>query len=438
MIAEHWKIDPLLIKKENLLNIRGYKENKGIVSVSIKNKELVPDWCHDKVKIFLEGYSPCKGDSDCVINKNEEEITFLSINHDSILINNFDKIIDYIIHENYFEQKQPFFSKLPFSYTHIPPRLRVPLFNILLSFKKDPKFPHFPIEKSVELMRYIYIKALSIKSKKDIPYISFWPKGKFAFSITHDCDTKSSFDNIEKIREIEKKYEMKSSWYILSNRYKIDLKKIKKLKKEGCEIGLHGYNHDTKLPFLKTEEIKHRISKASNLINSFKIKGFRSPCLLKNKRFLDIISNYFDYDSSTSDTDIRSVTAMRSGTCTVFPFFINKMVEIPITLAQDYRLIRLGKTKSQIFNIWREKIDFIEKINGSAVMLIHPDTHIFGSEKYLSVYDRILKYASKKNNVWNSLPCEIAKWWRERNNSKIKNNKIIGSKNAMINLLEQI
>ena len=436
MISEHWKIDPSLIKKANLNNIKGYKKDEGIALISIKNKELMPDWCNDKIKIFLSGYSPIKGKADCVVNKDGGDIVFLDIKKEGVLINNFDRLIDYVIYENYFEQKQPFFSKLPFKYTAIPVKLRVCLFNMLLKLKEDPGWPNWPAEKSVEAMRYMFIKALNLKLKKEIPYVSFWPGYKFAFSVTHDCDTESSFDNIEGIRKIERKHGIKSSWNILSNRYRLDSKKIKilkKLKNEGCEIGLHGYNHDNRTPFLKTKEIECRIAEASKIIKDFEIKGFRSPSFLRNKKFLDILSKHFCYDSSTCDTDLYSPVAMRSGTCTVFPFFINSMVEIPTTLPSDWRMIRLlGKSKNQMFNIWKEKIDFIEKAGGCAVMLTHPDTHIFGDEKYFDVYDRILKYATKKESVWNALPYEIADWWVERRNSKIKNNKIIGSKRASV------
>lgn len=432
MISEHWKIAPLILKKANLKTIKGYKKDKGIAEITIRNNDLLPGWCNKKINLFLEGYSELKGDSDCVVEKGGKESVFLSIDKEKILVNNFDRIVDFIIHEKYYEQKQPFFSKFPVKYTAVPVKLRVALFKVFLKFMKDPKWPNWPIESSVEVIRHLYIKAIRIKTGKPVPYISFWPGHKSAFCVTHDCDTASSFTNIEKMREIEKAHGIKSSWNILSHKYAIDTKKIKSLKEEGCEIGLHGYNHDNTLPFLKSGEIRNRISKAREIINKFGIDGFRSPSLLRNERLLNLLSDYFSYDSSTCDTDIFSPVAMRSGVCTVFPFFINNMVEIPITIPQDWRLIRLKKNKNQIFDIWKLKIDFIRKVDGCAVLLTHPDTHIFGNDEYLGVYDRILKYATKRDDVWKALPYEIANWWKERKNSGIHNNRIIGSKRASI------
>jgi len=437
MISRHWKIEQVLEKRARIKDIPNFKEKKGLVTINIKNKHLKPEWADDKTKILVNGYAEDKRDSECIIETAQENFNFLSIEKDKIYVNNFDKIIENLVYEGYYKQKRPLHSKLPFDYTKVPVAIRNVLFNLLVKSKPDPKWPHWPIEKSVELIRYLYIKSIVIKLRKRIPYIFFWPKNKqFAVAVTHDCDTKSSFKNIRKIRDIEKKYGIISCWNILSNKYEIDKNMLKWLKKENCEIGLHGYNHDNKLPFLEKDKIIKRIDSASNLIQEFGIKGFRSPSLLRNKKFLELLSNYFLYDSSTCDTDILSPVAVRSGTCTVFPFFINKMVEIPITMPQDYRLIRLNKTENQIFEIWRNKIDFLRQVNGIVVLLTHPDSHIFGNDKYLNVYEKILKYLTSFEDGWFTLPCEIGKWWNERDKASIKKGKVINSKRASIAYIE--
>lgn len=437
MISCHWKIERGLEKKAKIKNIPNFKKKKELVTINIKSKYLKPEWADNKTKVLVNGYAKDRKNSECVIESEQENFNFLDIEKDNININNFDKIIGNLIYERYYRQKRPMHSKLPFDYTKVPVVIRNALFNLLVKSKPDPKWPHWPIEKSVELIRHLYIKSISIKLRKKIPYISFWPENKkVAIVVTHDCDTESSFKNIKKIRDIEKKYGIVSSWNILSNKYKIDKSILKRLKKEGCEIGLHGYNHDNKLPFLKEDKITKRIDSASDLIQEFEIKGFRSPSLLRNKKFLELLSNYFSYDSSTCDTDILSPVAIRSGTCTVFPFFINNMVEIPITMPQDYRLIRLNKTKNQIFEIWKNKINFLREVNGIAVLLTHPDSHIFGNDKYLGVYEKTLKYLTSFEDYWFTPACKIEKWWNERDKALIKKGKIINSKRASIAYIE--
>lgn len=436
MLASHWKIEESTEKKAKIRDIPKFKIKRELVTISIKNKDLLPKWADYKTKVIVNGYAEDRATSDCAIETKQGDFNFLAVEKESIKINNFDSIIENLVYEKYYRQKQPLHTKLPFNYTKVPVRLRNFLFSFLLKLQTDTKWPEWPVEKSVELIRYLYIKSMSIKLDKKVPYISFWPYGKnFAITVTHDCDTETSFRNMDKIRDIEKKYEIKSCWNMLSNKYKIDKKKLRELKNEGCEIGLHGYSHDNKTPFLSKDRIIGRIKSASELMQEFDIGGYRAESLLRNKEFLELLSSYFEYDSSTCDTDVMSPVGVRSGNCTVFPFFIKKMVEIPITLAQDYRLIRLNKTKSQMFEIWKNKIDFLRQVNGAVVLLTHPDSHIFGDDKYLDIYEKLLKYLTSFDDSWNTLPCEISKWWNERDKAFIKKGVIKNSKRATISYI---
>ena len=323
---------------------------------------------------------------------------------------------------------------MPVSYKIIPVPVRNFIFSLILKKKKDVNFPEWPADSSVDLLRNIYMKLIKTNSSKKIPYINFWPnKNKFAVCLTHDLETSSSFKHIEEIRKIEKRYGFVSSWNILCKKYKIDFKKLKQLKKEGCEIALHGYNHDGKFPFLPKNKTIKRIRKCFSKLNEFQLTSFRSPQLQRNERFLKHISKYFICDSSVPDVDLRSPVAMRSGCCTVFPFIINNMVELPLTVPQDFRLIyTLKLSNAEYYEIWKNKIDYIKKLNGLVNILAHPDDYLSGNERYLSIYEKILKYLSKQKSYYHSTPSEIAKWWLERDKSKIKGNKIIGSSRARI------
>ena len=270
MLQNHWRIEKSFVKKSRIKNIPKFKNKKEIVTINIKNRGLLPKWAGNKTRMLVNGYAEDKKLSDCFIESEKGDFNFLSIEKGCINTNNFESIIKNLVYERYYKQNTPLQSRLPINYTKIPVSLRNFLFNILLKLKTDPEWPEWPIEKSVELTRYLYIKSMSMALKKRIPYISFWPnRKKFAIAVTHDCDTGSSFDNIEKIREIERKYGINSCWNVLSSKYMIDREKLRKLKGEGCEIGLHGYNHDNKTPFLKKSKIIERIMSASKIIEEF-------------------------------------------------------------------------------------------------------------------------------------------------------------------------
>ena len=418
-MINNWKIPEAILKKADITKIEGI------------NLEITKEKVSDNLKfanLIIAEKNPF-GIKKLKIPVNEKLLNKKEPNS----IENHNAIIKDLIKENYYTKKRPLFTKLPFDYTKIPVNLRLLLNRLLLKQKKDPGFPEWSIERSVELIRYFFIKTIKNKIG-NVPYISFWPKGEFAFSVSHDCDSASSFDKIEDFRSIENKYDIKSSWNIVPNKYKINFKKIKKLKKQGCEIGLHGFNHSGKLPYLNKKKINKQIKIGINKLKDYNIKGFRSPLLLRNNTFLNILSNYFKYDSSIPDTDVNHPLNYRNGCCTIFPFFVGDMVELPLTIPQDVRLMRFRLTKQQIFSKWKEKIEFIKKNKGLAMLNIHPDNFASGNDFGLSCYEMLLKYISKINDKWTALPYEIAEWWKERDSSYIINKRIIGSKRAKINL----
>lgn len=336
------------------------------------------------------------------------------------------------------ETEKPNYSKFNFLYKLAPVKIRDMAYCILYKRKNIYINQYLP---NVEVLRK---KALDLIRKKcrEIKYISLWEKGKdFAIALTHDCDNYSSYRNIDYIREIEKRYGFKSAWYFPSHEYRIKKEKLRELKREGCEIGLHGFKHDVSFPFESELSMRKKLEKSLSMLKEFNLKGYRAPLLLRTNKMLTILSKYFIYDSSVHDTDFCSPYKIKSkiqksGCLSLFPYFIKKdLIELPITMIQDARMIKLNFPKTRIFSIWKEKIDLIKKFKGMVMLLTHADSHYFGNDKYYDVYEKILGYLSKFDNTYKALPCQIAEWWKERDNSYIKNNKIIGSKRAVIEQL---
>ncbi len=423
-LIDHWKIPK---KKITIQNYKNYRTNKGLYTIEIKNKDLVPGWGNKRLKIWLNGFSREYKDADCNIISNKRPISLLSIEK-KVMTNHLDRIIEDILLERYIKRKKPLFTKLPFDYTKIPPKVRVGLFNILLKFKKDPGFPEWPIDKSVETLRHVFIRSLP-----KTPYIRFWPnKKETAAIITHDCDSSSSFRTMDKVLEIEERYNFKSSWNFVPKKYKLNIKKIKELKRRGFEIGVHGYNHQGKMPFLPKRQAEIMIRDAKDILKDFDPKGFRSALLQRNEQFLNLLSQQFNYDSSVPDTDIYSPLAFRNGCSTVFPFMINNMVELPLTMPQEWRLIRMDMNTNRMLDLWKDKISYIRSVNGLININMHPDDFISGNDKYLNLYERLLKEISKIENAWTTLPNKAALWWEKRDKAEIKGDKIINLKGGSI------
>ena len=77
----------------------------------------------------------------------------------------------------------------------------------------------------------------------------------------------------------------------------------------------------------------------------------------------------FDFDCSFSDSD--PYEPQPGGTCSVFPFFLAHMVELPYTMPQDHTLIHLLHRSPM--QIWAMKAKWIESLGGMILTLVHPD-----------------------------------------------------------------
>jgi len=262
----------------------------------------------------------------------------------------------------------------------------------------------------------IYLKTLKEelkKSKDGIYFIWFWKSDyKMASVITHDVETKYGFKNVLKLADIDEKYGFRSSFGFVPERYRIENNILNELKDRGFEVAIHGLKHDGKL-FNSKKVFNKRISKIEKYSEQWQMKGFRSPSLIRNADWMEVLS--FEWDSSFPDWD--PYEPQPGGSKTVFPFFISKRtVELPVTMLQDHTLFEiLGKKDIEL---WKKKIEYIESLNGLINIVVHPD-YIFKNNR-IDYYCQYLEFIKSKNKVWHTLPRDVADWWRRRDKSNIK------------------
>ncbi|HII15569.1 MAG TPA: hypothetical protein HA362_04620 [Nanoarchaeota archaeon] len=428
-LLEHWKIDQNSLKKIKLKNL-GVPEN--ISAMAKIEAEGMPEWMKgDDIICYITAAAAKSSYADVSLDISGKKYPLITAGNKTLELNNIDGIINAVLDEVYYPKKRPSFSYFPFPYTKIPVFIRLGLFKLLLKFKHDPGWPKWPIEKSIDAIRHLFMMGIAKACNHPVKYIDFWPKGRFALLLTHDCDSEASYRWIEYIREMEKSHGFTSSWNFVPKKYELDFTKIRLLKKEGCEIGIHDYDHTANLPYRSREEIAGAIDYGIKQLKEFNPNGFRSAQLQRTPEFMSILADKMAYDSSVPDTDIYSPVYFRNGACTIFPFFIKKMVELPLTLQQDFRLKRMGMSPVQIAEAWKLKLKYIHERGGLATMNVHPDDFIFGSEYYLKAYEDFLKHAEKLE-PWNANPSDIAKWWHERCNASLKGGKVKGSKRARV------
>jgi len=247
-----------------------------------------------------------------------------------------------------------------------------------------------------------------------------WPDGKqFAFVLTHDVEGRSGMAKCRQLMELEKKKGIRSSFnFIPEGDYRVSREFRTELSHDGCEVGVHDLFHDGWL-----YRNRSRFARNAVLINQYLknwgAAGFRSGFMFHNLDWLQDLD--IQYDASTFDTD--PFEPQPDGTGTIFPFWHEGparrgFVELPYTLPQDSTLFLLLRDRTPA--IWTQKLDWIARHGGMAMLIVHPDYIDFNSGKLgtweypLAYYEEFLQYLMKTYGgaFWNPLPMELAAWYK--------------------------
>jgi hypothetical protein len=252
-------------------------------------------------------------------------------------------------------------------------------------------------------------QLLQASGQTTISYTPLWPEGHtYAFVLTHDIETKKGQAYVRVVADLEEGLGFRSSFNFIPERYQLDYELIDDLRTRGFEIGVHGLKHDGML-FNSFAEFRKRAKKINTYLKELGAVGFRSPLTLRNPQWMQELA--IEYDLSFFDTD--PYEPIPGGTMSIWPFFIGRFVELPYTLVQDFTLISvLGERTPKI---WLEKVDFIQKYHGMALVNTHPD-YLLNSSNW-EVYTDFLQSIKNRAGYWPALPMDVARWWRNRINT---------------------
>jgi len=256
-----------------------------------------------------------------------------------------------------------------------------------------------------------------------------WPEGKrFAFVLTHDVESQRGLDHVRQLAELEMEFGFRSKFnFIPEGPYAVSEELRDWLTQRGFEVGVHDLHHDGKL-YSSYGAFRQRASRINKYLEAWNATGFRSGFMLHRLDWLHALN--ITYDCSTFDTD--PFEPQPDGCHTIFPFWVGRpgipagggnvgvrtgYVELPYTLPQDSTLFLLLREKG--VDVWRNKLDWIAKSGGMALVNIHPDYIDFtGSSRKSTEYPvdlirEFLSYASEKyaDSFWAALPKSVADWY---------------------------
>ena len=248
--------------------------------------------------------------------------------------------------------------------------------------------------------------VLERRGLESAEYVSFWPNGaNFALVLTHDVELGAGHDFVRKVVELEKRYRFRSAFNFVPARYRIDRGLLAELAQDGFEVGVHDLNHDGKL-FSSRRVFEQRAPRINAELAKMGASGFRAALLHRNPEWMQELD--LDYDLSFFDTD--PYEPIPGGTMSIWPFRLGRFLELPTTLVQDYTLTELLGERTP--RIWLEKVDFIARRHGMALVNSHPD--YLRTPRTWAVYEAFLAAMAERKDAWCALPRDVASWWRLR------------------------
>jgi hypothetical protein len=300
----------------------------------------------------------------------------------------------------------------------MPVNVRKHLQKIYLRGWDKVPFPTWPVDRTVEnIFEQRLVFAMRSRNLNRVPFVWFWPDGaRSCAMMTHDVETSSGADFCPRLMDLNESFGITSSFQIVpEERYPVSETFLEKIQKRGFEINVHDLNHDGHL-FSDRIKFALRAERINRYARRFGALGFRSAGLYRNVDWYDSLD--FSYDMSVPN--VAHLDPQRGGCCTVFPFFIGEILELPVTTTQDYSLFHILNDYST--RLWKEQISLIQADHGLISFIIHPDYII--SERAQRVYVQLLRYLCElrsQGETWIGLPREVNAWWRMRSDLKLVN-----------------
>jgi hypothetical protein len=293
----------------------------------------------------------------------------------------------------------------------LPVAVRRHLQKLHLKSRSESQFPHWPVDFSVDdLFRRLMLLSLRANQAERIPFIWFWPEGAPAAAImTHDVETEVGRAFCSALMDINDSFGIKSSFQVIpEQRYSVTTEYLDSIRNRGFEVAVHDLNHDGRL-YKDHKRFLERVPQINSYGKRYNAKGFRAGVLYRKQVWFDALD--FSYDMSVPN--VANYDPQRGGCCTVTPYFLGRLLEIPVTTTQDYTLFNILNDFS--IDLWKQQIALIMNKNGLISTIVHPD--YIQKSREQDTYRALLTHLvqlRKERCLWITTPAEVDLWWRQR------------------------
>jgi hypothetical protein len=107
---------------------------------------------------------------------------------------------------------------------------------------------------------------------------------------------------------------------------------------------------------------------------------------------------------------VAHLEAQRGGCCAVFPYFMGRILELPLTTTQDYSLFYILGDYS--IELWKKQIHLIMEKQGLVSFIVHPD--YIREHTALKICQDLLAHLSDwrdAGKVWVALPQVVGRFF---------------------------
>jgi hypothetical protein len=281
---------------------------------------------------------------------------------------------------------------------------------------EDISFPAWPVDCTVDrIHRKLLALAMRAQGMEKVPFIWFWPEGFTSCAImTHDVEARAGRDFCSQLMDLDESFGIRSAFQIVpEDRYSVPKAYLDGIVSRGFEVNVHDLTHDGRL-FADHAEFLRRAQRINNYAREFGAQGFRSGILYRNADWYDA----FDFSYDMSLPNVAHLDPQRGGCCTVMPYFIEKLVELPVTCTQDYTLFHILGDYS--IELWKKQIALIRENHGLISFIVHPDYMI--EQRARETYTALLGHLASlraEDGIWSALPGDVADWWRQRSQMEL-------------------
>jgi hypothetical protein len=309
------------------------------------------------------------------------------------------------------------FKKL---YYHVRPFVNLTVRRQVQKFHarnwKKRSFPRWPVDTTVEdICETVLLRSIEARGVEKVPFVWFWPDGaRGCLTMTHDVETEAGRDHCAELMNMDDSFGIKAVFGIVpEERYEVFQSLLDSIRERGFEVAIQDLNHDGRL-FDDKQEFLRRAKIINRYGREYGAKGFRAAILYRKPEWYSALEFAFDM----SFPNVAHLDPQQGGCCTVMPFFIGDVLELPVTTTQDYTLMHVLNERS--IDLWKSQIGLILKKNGLLSFIVHPDYVI--EPEALSLYESLLGHLRElraTTPIWCALPREIDAWWRARSKMSV-------------------